>query len=392
MIKNQSDRTNQTKAWIFVLLSFVMMMSLGTVYSYSVFRLSIENYFNVNTTLSGLPYMFALAFYSISMFISGRYIERFNPRLLLILGSILVSSAYLLSSISTNIYVLTLTYGVIGGTGVGLMYGIPIQNASLWFDKRIGFIVGIILIGFGLSPLITAPLKVYFIQSLGLMNSFRIIGMIILGILLTISFFIPLKRIEKINPINWNYPMIVTSEFRRLYVNFVIGTMIGLMIIGLTSKIGTELFNLDSITVASLMSLFAVLNGLGRPLFGLIIDRYSIRFAMILSYSLIIISSLVLLFFRVEVSIIFIISFSIYWLNLGAWLSIAPNATRILFGQNDYSKNYGITFTAYGLGAILGIVLSGLIMDMFQSYYVIFSFVLVLSCIGLLVVFFPLKK
>jgi len=368
------------------------LMSLVTVYSYSVFRLSIETHFSINTTLSGLPYMFALAFYSISMFISGRYIERFNPRLLLILGSVFVSSAYLLSSFSTNIYLLTLTYGVIGGTGVGLMYGIPIQNASLWFNHRIGLVVGIILIGFGLSPLVTAPLGVYLIQSFGLMNSFRILGMIILGILLTISLFIPLKRMEKKNPVNWNYPIIVSNEFKRLYVNFVIGTMIGLMIIGLTSKIGIELFKLDSITVASLMSLFAVLNGLGRPLFGLIIDRYSLRFAMILSYSLIIFSSLMLIFLRVELPMIFIVSFSIYWLNLGAWLSIAPNATRILFGQKDYSKNYGITFTAYGLGAILGIVLSGLLMDMFQSYYVIFSFVLILSSFGLLVVYYPLKK
>ncbi|HET6784737.1 MAG TPA: MFS transporter [Erysipelotrichaceae bacterium] len=392
MIKIQSNKQERIKAWIFVLLSFMMLMSLGTVYSYSVFRLSIETHYSINTTLSGLPYMFALAFYSISMFISGRYIERFNPRLLLILGSVFVSSAYLLSSYSTNIYLLTLTYGVIGGTGVGLMYGIPIQNASLWFNHRIGLVVGSILIGFGLSPLVTAPLGVYLIQSFGLMNSFRILGMIILGILLIISLFIPLKRMENKNHVNWNYPIIVSNEFKRLYVNFVIGTMIGLMIIGLTSKIGIELFKLDSITVASLMSLFAVLNGLGRPLFGLIIDRYSLRFAMILSYSLIIFSSLMLIFLRVQLPMIFIVSFSIYWLNLGAWLSIAPNATRILFGQKDYSKNYGITFTAYGIGAILGIVLSGLLMDMFQSYYVIFSFVLILSSFGLLVVYYPLKK
>jgi len=214
MIKIQSNKQERIKAWIFVLLSFVMLMSLGTVYSYSVFRLSIETHFSINTTLSGLPYMFALAFYSISMFISGRYIERFNPRLLLILGSVFVSSAYLLSSFSTNIYLLTLTYGVIGGTGVGLMYGIPIQNASLWFNHRIGLVVGIILIGFGLSPLVTAPLGVYLIQSFGLMNSFRILGMIILGILLTISLFIPLKRMEKKNLVNWNYPIIVSNDFK----------------------------------------------------------------------------------------------------------------------------------------------------------------------------------
>jgi MFS family permease len=211
-------------------------------------------------------------------------------------------------------------------------------------------------------------------------------------ILLFISVFIPLKYVENKSELNWDYPILKTSEFKHLYLNFVLGTMIGLMIIGLTSKIGIELFKLDSITVASLMSLFAVLNGFGRPLFGLIIDRYSIRFAMNLSYSLILISSLLLLFLRIELSIIFIISFSIYWLNLGAWLSIAPNATRLLFGSYGYSKNYGIVFTAYGLGAILGIVFSGLIMDLFQSYYVTFGFIFMLSCLGLVVVHHSMKK
>jgi MFS family permease len=160
--------------------------------------------------------------------------------------------------------------------------------------------------------------------------------------------------------------------------------MIGLMIIGLTSKIGIELFKLNSITVASLMSLFAVLNGLGRPLFGLIMDRFSIRFAMSVSYGLIILSSILLLMLQENSSILFILSFSIYWLNLGAWLSIAPNATRLLFGSLGYSKNYGIVFTAYGLGAILGIIISGLLMDVFQNYNSIFVFILMLSFFGIL--------
>lgn len=379
----QSNKENALKRSLFVVLSFILMICLGTIYSYSVFRLPIEDYFEVNTTFSGLPYMFALAFYSISMFISGRYIQRYNPRVILIIGSSIVSLAYIISSFSNHILFLTLTYGMMGGIGVGLMYGIPLQNATLWFKDQIGLVMGSILIGFGLSPLISAPIGLYLIVSFGLMKSFMILGLALFVILLSISLLIPLKIDEK-NPHELKYDSIVhTREFRGLYVNFVLGTMIGLMIVGLTSKIGVELFNLSASNVAFLMGLFAVLNGLGRPIFGYIVDRFSISFSIYVSYGLILLSSLILLVFKINHSIIFIVSFSIFWLNLGAWLSIAPNATRILFGSSNYSRNYGLVFTGYGIGSILGIVISGMMLDIFQNYTVIFIFIAMLCLFGI---------
>ena len=69
--------------WLYVILGLVIMMVLGTVYSWSVFRLPVEELYNVGAAQSGLPYMTALLFYSLFMFLTGRFFKTWSPRTIL---------------------------------------------------------------------------------------------------------------------------------------------------------------------------------------------------------------------------------------------------------------------------------------------------------------------
>jgi MFS family permease len=79
----------------------------------------------------------------------------------------------------------------------------------------------------------------------------------------------------------------------------------------------------------------------------------------------------------------YITAFSLFWLNLGGWLAIAPAATMSLYGVKHYSKNYGTVFTAYGIGAIAGVLLSGFFKDIFHGYRQVFYMIIVLSLTGI---------
>jgi MFS family permease len=83
--------------------------------------------------------------------------------------------------------------------------------------------------------------------------------------------------------------------------------------------------------------------------------------------------------------LIYVFSFSLLWLNLGGWLAIAPAATARYFGEKNYSKNYGILFTAYGVGAVLGTILSGTIRDTLGSYIFVFYPVILLAVLGIFI-------
>nr|WP_321292775.1 OFA family MFS transporter [uncultured Trichococcus sp.] len=377
--------------WLYVFLGLVIMMVLGTVYSWSVFRLPVEELYNVGAAQSGLPYMTALLFYSLFMFLTGRFFKTWSPRSTILVGSLLVSIGWILSAFAPNIQVLTVTYGVISGAGVGIAYGAPLAVVTRWFPEKKGLVIGLVLLGFGLSPLVTAPLARMLVEQYGVTRTFLVLG-IVFGMLLPVL-SMPFKYPESEGAEGGgssgvsagtrdmtSAEMMKSANFKGLYFNFIIGTMIGLMMIGLTSSIGTELIGMAQKDVVLFISIFAVFNGIGRPVFGWLTDRLSAKTAMLLSYAQIITAAGLMLSAKNGSIGLFAVAFAIFWFNVGGWLAIAPTATNNMYGPKHYSQNYGIVFTAYGIGAVLGVSSSGLLLDAFRNYDYIF-YLVIASCL-----------
>ncbi|MCF8020241.1 MFS transporter [Petrocella atlantisensis] len=393
MLEYQNNqKIRETNPWVYVFLGIVIMMCLGTVYSWSIFRGSVEALFDVGTVQSGMPYMFSLAFYAFSMLVSGKYIDRFTPTSMMSVGGILVGIGWFASGYAENIYMLTLTYGAIVGIGVGIIYGVPISVVAKWFPNKRGLVVGLVLTGFGLSPFVTAPAAKALIETFGVLDAFKILGLSFAIIIPLLSKYIKLPegRLFIIKPHHLEnsdsfstQEMMKTKSFKSLYICFVLGTMIGLTIIGMTNNIGVDLIGLSSLTAPLFVSVFAVFNGIGRPLFGWLTDKLSYKKVMLLSFILILTSASLMLFANEGSVVIYIISFSIFWMNLGGWLAIAPTSTLLLYGGKNYSQNYGVVFTAYGIGAIAGVYVSGLLFDYFNHHDVIFYFIISLCLLGI---------
>lgn len=380
--------------WIFIPLGIILFMCLGTVYSWSVFRKPLENLFNIGATQSGLPYMLFLASYAALMPISGGFIDKYSPKLIIILGGILVGSGWILSAYATSISALAITYGIVAGGGVGIIYGVPVAVISKWFPDKQGLAVGLILSGFGLSPLITAPLARWLIDIYGPLQTFKVLGIVFLLIISTLAlpFKFPKENLfdekqvidkssSKALDINTK-EMFTKPKFYGIWICYAIGTLIGLMAVGITSSVGEEIIKLSPKTTAFMVSLFAIFNGIGRPLFGWLTDKLSPLKASIISYVIIIVSSGLMLMAREGAVGIYVVSFALLWMTLGSWLAIAPTATAIFFGSKYYSKNYGFVFTAYGVGAVLGVSISGMFRDRFGSYIYTFYPMVLLAILG----------
>jgi MFS family permease len=381
--------------WMYIFNGIIIMMLLGTVYSYSIFRKSLEELFNLGSADSGLPYMTALGFYALFMLLSGKVIERFHPRLLLVVGGFLVSLGWILSYFASGVTHLIVTYGMITGAGVGIAYGVIINVVAKWFADKRGFAVGLVLIGFGMSPLIVAPIVRNLISSFGVLNTFLYLGMtyaVLIPILATPFRYPTDKESEVFDTIqnkrgNLNNllprEMVKSKRFFGLYINFIIGTMIGLMLIGLTFGIGTDYVGLDPSTVTAMISVFAIFNGMGRPFSGWLTEKLSPLKSMVISYGLIITASVIMIITQGTMPILYFIAFALFWFNLGSWLAIAPTTTILLFGSKNYSQNYSIVFTAYGVGAILGVLTSGVFIDIVNDYTILFYYILSLCLIGI---------
>jgi MFS family permease len=182
--------------------------------------------------------------------------------------------------------------------------------------------------------------------------------------------------------------MLRTSAFYGLWVCYFIGCLAGLMAISIAKPVGTEV-GIEEGLATFLVGFFAIFNGSGRPLFGMLADKITPGKAAIVSF--ILIASASLLMWQVPVAPVYILSFSILWGCLGGWLAIAPTATGNYFGTGDYPRCYGVVYLAYGAGAIAGPQLAGFIKTSTGSFIGVFPYVFALAVAGMIIAFILMK-
>lgn len=395
--------------WILVILGMLINLCLGTIYSWSVFVTPLTSYFTKNlgqaVTASDvlLPFSVFLAFFAITMPFAGKYIEKYGPRNVTIVGGILTGLGWLMASFATSVTMLYVLYGVIGGIGVGIAYGVPVAVAARWFPDRRGLAVGLTLLGFGFSAFFTANIAGYLIGSYGVMTTFRIFG--IAFVILTILLALPLKfPLAGWKPAGWTPPVpvagqVATCEFKReemlkttsfygLWACYFIGCLAGLMAVGIAKPLGSDI-GIEAGLATVLVGVFAIFNGFGRPVFGALTDKLTPRNTALVSFVLIALVSL--LMWQMPTVPVYLLTFVVLWGCLGGWLAIAPTATGCYFGTGDYPRCYGVLFLAYGAGAIAGPQLAGFIKTTTGSYLGVFPYVMVLAVIGFVIAFAMLK-
>lgn len=396
--------------WIYVVLGIVVNFCLGAVYAYSVFKKPLEEMFKISATQGGLPYMIFLAMFALFTFIAGKFIDKLGPRKVMVIGGALVGIGWMLTYFAQNIWMVIATYGIIGGAGVGVVYGGPVSVATRWFPDKKGLAVGLSLAGFGGSAMATAPIASALIGKVGPLGTFGIMG--IAFFFITIILALPMKFPPAgYKPAGWNPPaaapgaagaanitaggMLKTGSFYGLWICYILGATAGLMAIGISASVGREVIGLDKAMAATLVMVFAVFNGIGRPIFGALTDKITPKWAAVLSFVLIFVASAMMLAAGQGSVGLYAVAFCIFWLCLGGWLAIGPASTASFFGLDGYAQKYGVVFSAYGLGAIIGGIISGSAKDAFGSYTIAFyptAGMAILGCIIAILLLKPPKK
>jgi MFS transporter, OFA family, oxalate/formate antiporter len=394
--------------WVLVFLGLVINLCLGSIYSWSVFVAPLTAYFTtlgqaVTASEILLPFSVFLAFFAIAMPLTGKYIEQLGPRNVVIIGGCLTGLGWLLSSFAGSVQWLYIFYGVIAGTGVGIAYGVPVAVAARWFPDKRGLAVGLTLLGFGFSALITANIAGYLIGASGVMNTFRVFGIVFIVLIFVLA--LPLKFPKTgWKPVGWTPPapkpgqavacefnrgqMLRTRVFYALWACYFIGCLAGLMAVGIAKPVGTDIGGATGLATI-LVGVFAVFNGFGRPGFGLLTDRITPRNTAMVSFVLIALAAV--LIWQAPMVPVYILAFVILWGCLGGWLAIAPTTCGSYFGTCDYPRCYGVLFLAYGAGGIVGPQLAGFIKTSTGSYLGVFPYILVLAVVGLIIAFTMLK-
>merc|ERR1712117_307119 len=108
--------------------------------------------------------------------ISSTLVNKFGPRMTCIAGAIVSAASIFISTFSPNVYVLMISYGVLGGMGLGFMYVPAVTAVGYWFEKRRSLVTGISTCGSGFGTIVFAPVVTNLEKALGWQWTNRIVA------------------------------------------------------------------------------------------------------------------------------------------------------------------------------------------------------------------------
>ena len=384
---SKEDRgMDSNKGWWVALSGMGLNLALGVLYAWSVFSKQLteavdKGGFGWSKTEASIPYTVAIACFALMMVPAGRLQDKIGPRMVASMGAVFTAAGLALSSFAsaTNILPAVIGFGCLAGIGFGLGYSAATPAAVKWFPpEKKGLITGIVVSGFGLAPVYIAPFSKFLITDFGIDDAFRILGATFAIFAVFIAQFIVNPPVQTAVPsqpkarrgndradFTWR-EMVKTPTFYLLWFQYVCAATAGLMIIGHLAKI-VSVQSGNMIKAGFLfVVLLAVFNAAGRIIAGIVSDRIGrIRTIMI-----VFLSQAAIMFFFSEFSTVgtFILGSAVVGLSYGACLSLFPSATADFWGTKNLGLNYGIMFTAWGVGGVFGPIMAGKIADLTGSY------------------------
>lgn len=368
----------KNKGWTVTSAGLGINLALGILYAWSIFKAAIETSikaggdgaFAWDVSKLNDPYSVCCLVFAFSMILAGRCQDKFGPRITAFIGGLLVGTGLILISQTTSYLVWVLGFGVFAGAGMGFGYSAATPAGLKWFPaSKTGLIAGLIVAGFGLAPVYIAPLSGYLIKAFGVNQAMFVYGISFIGVVCGLSLllvnppagYIPvetnvaaLKGNVVHKDVDWK-DVIKTLNFWKLWLIYFIGAGAGLMVISSIAGIAKKsMGELAFIAVAIL----AIGNAGGRIITGVLSDKFGRNqtiLAVHLFQGVLMLVAIPLVGGQNTAAALIVLLATLIGFNYGANLALFPSITKDLWGLKAYGVNYGILFTAWGVG---GFVLS----------------------------------
>lgn len=391
MTTTSTSDMKRTKRWLIVLGTVIMQMGLGTIYTWSLFNAHLVTKFgwalsSVSITFSITS--FALAFATL---FAGKLQDRIGIRRLTAAAGIMLGLGLMLSSQAHSLLMFYLLAGVIVGFADGTAYITSLSNLIKWFPNHKGLISGVSVGAYGTGSLIFKYINGGLIDSVGVSNTFMYWGIIVMAMIVIGSLLIREAPVQtapaggaKASVISGQKEytvkeMLRTKEAYLLFVIFFTACMSGLYLIGIVKDIGVQLAGLDMQTAASAVAMIAIFNTAGRLVLGTLSDKMSRLKLVGISLAVTSAAMLTLSYATLNFGIFFTCVAAIAFC-FGGNITVFPAIVSDFFGLKNHSKNYGVIYQGFGIGALSGSFIA-VFLGGFKPTFIIFGLLCLLACI-----------
>ncbi len=354
--------------WGIAVAGFFMQMALGAVYAWSVFRIPLAKQFHWSIADVTLTFTIAIFVLGVSAFFGGLWLNKGGPRVVALTGGFLYGLGVFLASFSAyKLWWLYLSYGVIGGVGLGFGYIVPIAVLVKWFPDRRGLITGIAVGGFGAGALVTAPVASRLIQSVGVLPTFAYLGIAYLAVTVSTGSFMQ-NPPDGWKPEGWVPSAIQTAQratkdyklgdalktwqWWALWSLLFLNTSAGISLISQESPMFQEIAKASVIVAAGMVGIASIGNGVGRIFWAWISDGITRRWTFVVMFVI-----QVGLFWMLpgitSIALLTVVSFIIL-MCYGGGFGTLPAFAADYFGSKNVGPIYGLMLTAWGCASAFG--------------------------------------
>ncbi len=377
-LREEITMTNQpikNRGWTVVLAGTGINLALGILYTWSIFKGAIadsiaagEGIYNWDAASINDPYAVACLAFAASMILAGKCQDKLGPKVTAILGGLMVAAGFIWISQSTSYWAWVAGFGVLAGTGIGFGYSSATPPALKWFSPaKTGMIAGIVVSGFGLASVYIAPLAKYMLAEFGLQQSMMYFGIafaiIVSGFAMFISNppegFVADPKAQaaasaSAAPVTTDLKpsqLFKSGKFYALWLCFFIGSGAGLMVIGSAKGLAKASLGEMAFLVVVVMSIG---NAAGRLVAGGVSDkigRANTLFIMLAFQALLMFAAIPVLTGGAANPILVTLLVTGMVFNYGTNLALFPSFTKDFWGMKHFGMNYGLVFSAWGVGA-----------------------------------------
>jgi MFS family permease len=300
----------------------------------------------------------------------GMLADRWGPRLICMAGMISIAIGLFLTSLAQSLTTVYLSYGLLVGLGIALVYTPSIACVQPWFNKRRGLASGIASSGIGAGTLILPVVVSYLLTEINWREALQTMSAGVLLIGLTAGFL--LKRAPNLNGNSSGQlpglklsAALKTPSFKWLYMGTLLGAPVMFVPFAHISAAARDAGVPDAQAVG-LVGLIGIGSLVGRFAIGWLADRMGRIKTLMLMQGLMGLSYLV--WAGAQDRWVFAAFALWFGLSYGSIVSLLPAICMDLFGGRAVSAIIGTLYTGAALGNLLGPVLAGQAFDMTQSY------------------------
>jgi OFA family oxalate/formate antiporter-like MFS transporter len=406
--------------WLIALAGTIVMICLGSVYSWSLFTRPLIASHHWSNTVTTWVFALAIFFLGVGAVVGGRWQDRVGPRIVTTTGVVLWGLGNLLAGIGLSAYGapwMYATYGILGGLGIGMAYITPVATVTKWFPDKRGLASGMVVMGFGLGAFvfnqivtripgfaaaaahatayisakdvatkagtvfnpssIPTALQLTPADAGAIAAVFIWSGIIfaVVGGLCALMLSNPPQGYTVAGATaaaaasGYNFTpgeVLRTPQFYLLWLMLFLNVTAGILIISNAVPIYSDLTAATAAQAGAIYGFLAIFNGLGRFFWGAISDRIgrNMAFALIFGVQVIVFFVMGGLHSLVSVGI----AFAIVLLCYGGGFGTMPSFNADYFGTKFLGINYGMIITAWGFGGLVGPLVAAFVKDRTGSF------------------------